>query len=138
MTMAGPVVRRRTFTPRATLLGLVLVGVLFTSIYPIRRYFSVQEQIAALRGEDARLDAKAAQLREEKAGLQNPSEIERIARERLGYVRPGETAFIVVDPPKPPQTKLNRSIDKPAPADPGGSVWSRWWSVLRRAVSARR
>ena len=33
------------------------------------------------------------------AALNTDEEIEKLAREKLGYVRPGETAYVVLDPP---------------------------------------
>jgi hypothetical protein len=50
--------------------------------------------------------ARLSQLEDENAALQadvdalnTDAEIEKLAREKLGYVRPGETAYVVLDPP---------------------------------------
>jgi cell division protein FtsB len=48
-------------------------------------------------------------LREQIRLLQQPSYIERVAREQLGLVRPGEIAIVLVPKPTPDPTP------KPAP-----------------------
>jgi cell division protein FtsB len=64
------------------------------------------------------------QLREEIRLLNTPEYVERLAREQLGLVKPGEIAVILVQPTPAPT---------PAPAAPEPAAepwWSRWfgWS----------
>ena len=54
---------------------------------------SLERQIARLRAENTKLHAEVAQLRSD------PAAIEKIARERLGLVRPGEQVLKL--PPTP-------------------------------------
>jgi cell division protein FtsB len=51
-------------------------------------------EIEQLRGENGRLAADIAALKSD------PRSIERLAREELGLVRPGETVFLIRDEPK--------------------------------------
>jgi hypothetical protein len=48
--------------------------------------------------------------------LQTEAEIEKLAREKLGYVRPGETAYVVLDPPgtedEPPAGPVVEPVEK--------------------------
>jgi cell division protein FtsB len=55
----------------------------------------LRRQLDELRGENARLAAEIAALR------RDPAAIERIAREQLGLVRPGETVFLIREEPRP-------------------------------------
>ena len=60
MTTTTPTAReQRSFmTPRGALLALLLLGVLFSSAYPIRRYFAVKSSISHLQSEDRALDLR--------------------------------------------------------------------------------
>ena len=73
------------------------------------------------------------QLREEIRLLNTPEYIERLAREQLGLVKPGEIAVILVQPTPAPA---------PIPAAPEPAVepwWSRWlgWSRRRFGGASR-
>jgi cell division protein FtsB len=124
----------RKFTPaRGAVLALVLVGLLFTSVYPLRRYIDVRHQVASLRQQERDLDAKVSQLQEEKQRLQTDAEVEKLARERLGFVRPGETSFFVPRPevssaPTPPVVGTRARA-----APKGRSVFDRWWDAFQSA-----
>ncbi|WKX70755.1 septum formation initiator family protein [Streptomyces sp. XD-27] len=87
--------RRNRLTGRAAMLALVVCSLVIALAYPMRQYISQRAEIADQRrqAQQARDDEK--RLREEKARLQDPAYIERLARERLHYVRPGETGFSV-------------------------------------------
>ena len=99
--------RRARLTARATLLLTLVIGVLVLSIAPARMYFDQRDELArlehlssALERENAQLEARAEQLRDEEF-------LERLARQCLGMVKPGETAFVVVPeegaPAPPPE-----------------------------------
>lgn len=95
-------------------------------------------QIYRLRREAARLEQVKqdliehnAQLREEIKLLHTPGYVERVAREQLGLIKPGEVALLIVRPkppaPRPPAARPPGSgIGKP---DGEGSTWRSW---LRR------
>ena len=81
------------------LLSVVLVGVLFAGVFPTRTYLAqraaisrAEEQIDVLGEQNAELEARARELRDD-------TEIERLARERYNLVRPGEEAYAVLPPP---------------------------------------
>jgi cell division protein FtsB len=54
---------------------------------------TLERQISSLRAENAQLQAEVAQLRSD------PAAIEKLAREKLGFVKPGERVFKL--PPTP-------------------------------------
>jgi cell division protein FtsB len=86
---------------RLVLLMMVLAAVLGTVLW----YQPVIEENQRMREEKLALDRKieqeseaARKLDSELRALQNPKTIERLARERLSYAKPGETV-IHFDPP---------------------------------------
>jgi cell division protein FtsL len=98
---------------------LVLAG-LFGSAY--WDGYQLRREAARLVREREELRRQNAQLREEIRLLHTPEYIERLAREQLGLVRPGEIAVILVQP-------------TPAPAPPSAQDGERgggWWARLRR------
>jgi cell division protein FtsB len=118
--------RRR---PRALLWALlasvIVVGVLFIGVYPMRTYLAqrtslhhAERQIDVLKTQNDKLAQQAQQLNTD-------SEIERLAREQYNLVRPGERAFAILPAPPPPIqlppvwpfTGLAKQLD---PAAPGG------------------
>ncbi|MGZ4139261.1 MAG: FtsB family cell division protein [Actinomycetota bacterium] len=140
MTTASARAQRVVMTPRGAILALLLVGVLFSSVYPIKRYFAVRTSIAQLQREDRSLDQRQQELEQRRVQLQTDAEVERIAREDLGMVRPGEVAFAVVQPSVQPSTPA-----RVAPAGlldptqiPAPSFFSRIWSAVMRAAHTIR
>ncbi|MBH5336608.1 septum formation initiator family protein [Streptomyces pactum] len=85
--------RRNRLTGRAALLALVVCSMVVALAYPIRQYVSQRSDIAEQRRRAEQAAEEGEKLREEKARLQDPAYIERLAREHLHYVRPGETGF---------------------------------------------
>jgi cell division protein FtsL len=90
---------RRPGAALATLL-ILLIGIAFlTQVVPYRQIVESRHQVAAARTELAALQTENQQLEQDVAALQTEAEIEKLAREKLGYVRPGEIAYVVLDPP---------------------------------------
>ncbi len=82
--------------PRALALAILVVALLVASVYPIRTYLSQQAQIHTLEQESLVLEQANASLDHRIKTLHDPAELERLARECLGMVKPGEIAFVVV------------------------------------------
>jgi cell division protein FtsB len=82
--------------PRALALAVLVIALLVASVYPIRTYLSQHAQIRTLEQESLILDRANARLDHRIASLHNRGELERLARECLGMVKPGEIAFVVV------------------------------------------
>ena len=98
--------KRKMATPRGVVLCTIIGAMLFTSAYPLRHYLQYRANIKALTAEDSTLDAKIASLQRETETLGTDAEVERLAREKLGMVRPGEQQFAIVAPaPAPPDVK---------------------------------
>jgi len=142
MTTAAPARQRPFLTPRGAILALLLIGVLFSSVYPIRRYFSVRSSITHLINEERALDLKQQQLTQEKALLQTDAEVERIARADLNMVRPGEVAFAIIGGPTATQPAAQSHLAATGLFDPSQTVkpgfFSRIWSAFTRATHTIR
>ena len=96
---------RRPGAALAALLFLLMGAAFLTQVVPYRQIVDSQRQVSAARAELAALEAENTLLEADVTALHTDVEIEKLAREKLGYVRPGETAYIVLDPPaeaKPP------------------------------------
>lgn len=81
---------------RTLALAVLVVALLVASVYPIRTYITQQTQIHTLERDALILERANGHLEQRVKSLHNPSELERLARECLGMVKPGETAFVVV------------------------------------------
>jgi cell division protein FtsB len=106
--------RRSRLTGRAALLALVLCTLVVALAYPIRQYVSQRAEIADLQREQAQAAARVEKLRDLKARWQDDAYAEQQIRQRLHYVMPGETGFIVVDPDAARQSRTDLgAADRP-------------------------
>jgi cell division protein FtsB len=92
---------RKKLSPRAIILMLALAAVLLPGIYPVREYWAARRHAAELRQHNANAAKRVASLTAQLERLKSDAELERIARQELGYARPGERSYVVVDPPAP-------------------------------------
>ncbi|MFF7138425.1 septum formation initiator family protein [Streptomyces sp. NPDC008196] len=106
--------RRSRLTGRAALLALVLCTLVVALAYPIRQYVSQRAEIADLQREKAQAAQRVEKLRDLKARWQDDVYAEQQIRQRLHYVMPGETGFIVVDPDAAKQSRTDLgAADRP-------------------------
>jgi cell division protein FtsL len=92
---------------RIAILALALVAILFLFVFPTRSYLAQRRQIGSAQTDLDVLRAQNARLEQEAARLRTGSEIDRIAREEYGLVRPGEQAYTVL-PASPTTTATTR------------------------------
>lgn len=90
---------RRPGAAIATLLILVTGAAFLTQVVPYRQIIDANNRVSTARATLAQLEEENTALQADLDALATPAEIERLAREKLGYVRPGETAYVVLDPP---------------------------------------
>lgn len=91
---------RRPGSAIAALLFLVIGAAFLTQVVPYRQILDSQRQVNSARAQLAALEEDNETLSADVAALQTDAEVEKLAREKLGYVRPGETAYVVLDPPE--------------------------------------
>lgn len=102
---------------------MFIVGLLvaaFVLFFPARQLVQQRNEMEHLRGRLADLSKENERLAEEVARLDDPAELEALARERLGLVKPGEDAYYFVEQPDPEPSA-------PPGAPEGRSVFSRAW-----------
>ena len=91
--------RRRRHTVRFALAGVVLVGLLFAFVYPTRTFLDQRSDTARAREQLELLRSENATLEKASERLQDPAEIEKLAR-RYGLVKPNEQPFVIVPAPE--------------------------------------
>lgn len=105
MATRSPALSRARPTPRAAFLLLVVVLLAIALVYPARLYMGQRGQLAELERQTQILTDKNQELSRQVQMLHDPEYLARTARECLGMVKPGETAFVVVPKggdPEPP------------------------------------
>lgn len=99
--MGRPPARRRwRVTPRFWLILMLVFGAYMAYAY-ITGFIEIarlERAIAAVEKEIEKVTLENEALRRELARLQSPEYIEKVAREELGLVMPGETAVIIAEP----------------------------------------
>jgi cell division protein FtsB len=103
---------------RFLVMALVVVVIAAASgIFPFRQLIAQNRSVDLTQQKLDALEAENARLEQQVAALQSPGEVERLAREQFGLVRPGEIAYVavvpegdaaVVDAPSPP-TQFEKS-----------------------------
>jgi cell division protein FtsB len=90
---------------RAVALLLIALAVMLLAIAPLRGYLDERGELKDLQSQATVLERQNHTLQTRIDQLSDATFLERIARECLGMVKPGETAFVVVpahgkpDPP---------------------------------------
>lgn len=129
----------RGLTMRTVGLGLVLLVAFIVLAPTLRAYVAQQEQLRDINAQIADSQAQVEELQHEFDRWQDPEYVKSQARERFGYVLPGERVYRVIDP----ETVTG---DGPAPTDDRGaftaSVADPWyvsvWSSVEVAGAAEQ
>ena len=112
---------------RAAVLVSVVVALALSVAVPLQNYLALRGELAGVRVEQAALRDQVTELERRRALLENPDHIQAQARERLRYVRPGETPYIV-QLPSPAAAASVGAAAAPEPADP-------WYTRLWRSIT---
>ena len=100
--VARPPAARVRVSTRAAVLVILLLTVLMFAISPLRALLAARDELDGLRRQAEVLEGQNATLEDRILQLQDPAYLERLARECLGMVEPGETAFVTVPEDGPP------------------------------------
>ncbi|MCH9721935.1 MAG: septum formation initiator family protein [Actinomycetia bacterium] len=84
---------------RAAILAAVVCVLTLTIAGPVRTYFAQRTEMKQLAASEAALRTQIAELEGQKAKLADPVYIAAQARERLGFVKPGDIPYQVQLPP---------------------------------------
>ncbi|MGH2655840.1 MAG: FtsB family cell division protein [Actinomycetota bacterium] len=88
---------RLRLTGRAVVLGVILILTGVASAGVVRQYLGQRAEIDRLEQEVRSIETDRERLEEELTRLHDPEHLERLARECLGMVKPGEIRFVVPD-----------------------------------------
>jgi cell division protein FtsL len=122
---------RRPGAAVATLLIFLMGAAFLTQVVPYRQIVDANRQVTEARDRLATLQTENETLQAEADALQTDSAIEKLAREKLGYVRPGEIAYVVLDPPGTVDEEVETVVE---PVPPEEATWvDRVWDFLTGA-----
>lgn len=107
---------------RLFVVALVVAGILFTFGTPARTWYDQRQAIVAARERTAVLDEQSRQLQRRIDQVGTDAEVERIAREQYGLVKPGEEAFGIL-----PAPGSAAPAPPPPPPPTHRSFWHRAW-----------
>ena len=112
---------------RAAILAAVICVLTLTIAGPVRTYFSQRAEMQQLAAAEAHLRSQIADLEQQKAKLGDPVYIAAQARERLGFVMPGDIPYQVQLPPG----AVPQAQPDVAPTVPSGQPWytSLWQTI---------
>jgi cell division protein FtsB len=122
--------QRLGFTARrAAVLAAVVCVLTLTIAGPVRTYFAQRTEMNQLTASEAALRRQIADLEQRKAKLGDPAYIAAQARERLGFVKPGDIPF---------QVQLPQSAA--TPSEPGGQAANPassdpWYTALWHTIA---
>lgn len=105
------------------ILAMMVVG-------PLQSYTSAAERVHDLEVARTQLENEVTQLEQRQGRLNDPEEIELLARQHLGLVKPGEIPYVVTD--GNPDTDQIRPDGRPLTPPLKLSVWDRLGQAFSR------
>jgi len=115
---------------RAAILAAVVCVLTLTITGPVRTYFAQRTEMRQLAATQATLRAQIADLEQQKAKLADPVFIAAQARERLGFVMPGDIPYQVQLPPD-----AATAPQQPATSAPQSASNDPWYTSLWRTIA---
>lgn len=126
MTAGAPSERPRSrLTGRAAVLVLVLAVLTVSYASSLRAYLQQRAHINDLKTSIAQHEADIDALEAEKARWDDPAYVRAQARDRLGYVMPGEKSYLVLGADGKPLQPASELQD---PATVISTTSKPWWS----------
>ncbi len=121
----SPRASRSTITRHVLLLALALFATAAVLAVPIRSFVAGRATLSQELATEQQLKDQLAALNEQKAALNDPNYLAELARQRLQYVRPGDTVYVVHAAPVAVPS---------APAAPKPAITKAWstnlWDTL--------
>lgn len=116
---------------RAAILAAVVCVLTLTIAGPVRTYFAQRTEMKQLEATEAQLRSQIADLEQQKVKLADPVFIAAQARDRLGFVMPGDIPYQVQLPPGAPVP--GEPGTEPAAAGPAGPWYTALWHTIADA-----
>ncbi|WP_018683273.1 FtsB family cell division protein [Actinokineospora enzanensis] len=118
-------------TRRAAVVATVVCALALSVAVPLRNYLSQRTDLEAMEHRQAELHKQVDDLTRRKEQLADPEQIRVQARERLRYVMPGETPYMVELPPTANQGAGDQATTQPIPQQ-------AWYQSLWDSVTGER
>jgi len=122
--------RRQRRLPWVALVLLMALAVTMAGVFPFRQIIAQHRQVELTEAKLEALRAGNRTLEAEVERLRSSTEMERIARERLGLVMPGETAYTVTQPPGDTGSERGGGKQAEAVLPPPRSLLQQFWDFL--------
>jgi len=117
---------------RAAILAAVVCVLTLTIAGPVRTYFAQRAEVKQLTEAETQLRKQIADLEQQKVKLADPVYIASQARERLGFVMPGDIPYQVQLPPSAGPSAVPAGPD--AAVVPNGQPWyTALWHTIADA-----
>jgi len=116
---------------------LALIGLLSANfVGQVMQSARLETQRAALQAEVDQIRAENRQIEAAVAFAESNVNVERIAREQLGYARDGDTVILpqLTAPTPAPTPAPNSPTLNQAPPTPPAPNWMRWWGAFFPAL----
>ncbi len=113
-----------TSARRAAILAVVVFALGMSVAVPLQNYLAQRADIAEVRARTELLVDRVAELERRRELLSDPDHTEAQARERLRYVYPGDTPYVVQLPPP------TAAPDPGQAPEPGEPWYIRLWSSI--------
>lgn len=128
-TYSGPLLRLGravgvTSARRAAILAVVVFALGMSVAVPLQNYLGQRADIAEVRARQEVLTDQVAELQRRRELLSDPSHTEAQARERLRYVYPGDTPYVVQLPSR------TAAPDPEQAAEPREPWYTRLWRSI--------
>ncbi|MGU3431992.1 FtsB family cell division protein [Actinomycetes bacterium M1A6_2h] len=111
-------------TGKAVILAVVVCALALTLAVPLRTYIGLQSDARAAAADRQALEDRVEDLTIRKNQTDDPAYITAQARERLGFVMPGETPYQV----QLPGARARSDSENETPAAATGPWYSTLWS----------
>jgi hypothetical protein len=99
----------------------------------LRAYLEQRSHIVELKAQIAERRASIAELEQEKERWQDPAYVSAQARERFGYVKPGETPFVVLKDGEPLETEAELTDPDSVAPVPERAWYDDVWDSVKLA-----
>jgi cell division protein FtsB len=116
---------------RAAILAALICVLTLTIAGPVRTYFAQRTEMKQLKATEEQLRAQIADLEEQKVKLADPVFIAAQARERLGFVMPGDIPYQVQLPAS--AAMPGTPGGEPAKANPDEPWYTSLWHTIADA-----
>ncbi|MCC2593587.1 septum formation initiator family protein [Tessaracoccus sp. OS52] len=117
-------------TWRLLVLGVVVAAIAVTLAQSLRVYFVQTDQIAELRAEIEGRQAQIDELEDQLSRWEDPAFVEAQARERLGWVFPGEVGYRVIGPDGEPIGGESDVLGVDETEEPPALWWEKMWGSV--------